>query len=444
MAILIMTGQLLLSLSILVVLHELGHFIPAKLFGTRVEKFYLFFNPGFSLFKKQIGETEYGIGWLPLGGYVKIAGMVDESLDLEQLKEPPQPWEFRAKPAWQRLIIMLGGVTVNFLLGFFLFGMILWQWGEEYLPNSELKWGIAVDSVGMELGLRDGDKILQLGDQPFVEFSVPDFIRSIVLEEATYVLVDRNGERVRIDIDPKWVTLLSSREIRQYWIMMPRTPFYVAEAVPGSPAEQAGIQVDDHIIAVDTVPTPFFIDFRRAILKRKGQETTIGLVRQERDTLRVRLTVPEEGTIGVYNYAWDHYFRIERREYTLAEALPAGVVKGWNFLKDQVKAFALMFQGKMKAKDNLGSFISIGKMFGDTWDWERFWRMTALLSLVLGFVNLLPVPALDGGHVMFLLYEIATGRKPSDKFLEYATLIGFILLATLMLYVIGLDILRIF
>lgn len=439
-----MTGQLLLSLSILVVLHELGHFIPAKLFGTRVEKFYLFFNPGFSLYKKQIGETEYGIGWLPLGGYVKIAGMVDESLDMEQLKEPPQPWEFRAKPAWQRLIIMLGGVTVNFLLGFFLFSMILWQWGEEYLPNSELKWGIAVDSVGMELGLRDGDKILQLGDEPFVEFSVPNFIRAIVLEEAQYVVVSRQGQRVRIDIDPKWVTLLSSHEIRQYWIMMPRTPFFVAEVVPGSPAEQAGIQKDDHIIGVDTIPTPFFIDFRRAIVPRSGRRVQISLVRNQRDTLQLPLQVPQTGVIGVYNYGWDHYFGIKRKEYTLAQAIPAGVVKGWIFLKDQVKAFSLMFQGKMKAKDNLGSFISIGKMFGDSWNWERFWRMTALLSLVLGFVNLLPVPALDGGHVMFLLYEMVSGRKPSDKFLEYATLIGFIILAALMLYVIGLDILRFF
>ncbi len=436
-----MVGQIMLSLMILVVLHELGHFLPARWFNTRVEKFYLFFDPWFSLVKKKIGDTEYGIGWLPLGGYVKISGMVDESMDIEQMNEPAKPWEFRSKPAWQRLIIMLGGVTVNFILGFFLYSMVLFVWGEKYLPASNVTNGIYVDSLGMKLGLQDGDKILAIGDKHFDKFNDRILVKEIVINSISNIKIERDGQPLNIAVTPDKISLLASSKNSKSEIFGPRIPFKIAEVVKESPASKAGIQKDDQIIGINGSPTLYFHEFKRVSKNLISKPVEIMLLRNT-DTMIVALTTTEKGTIGVANYMPDHYYKFETQNYTLASAFPAGIKKGTAFLGDQFKAFGQMFKGKIKASESLGGFGSIGSMFGDVWIWERFWTMTAILSLILAVMNLLPIPALDGGYVVFLIYEIISGRKPSDKFVEKAVTVGFFLLLALMVYANGLDIFR--
>lgn len=439
----IMIGQLVLSLSLLIVLHEMGHFFPAKWFGTRVEKFYLFFDPWFSLFKYKKGETEYGIGWLPLGGYVKISGMVDESFDTEALKEPPKPWEFRSKPAWQRLIIMLGGVTVNFLLGFFIFAMVLFRWGDEYLPAENVKYGIYADSLGREMGLRDGDHILAIGEVPFEKFNDRLVVKEIIINDAQSLTVRRDGEEVKLPIADKFIGILSSSKNKNERLFMPRFPFEAAKLVKDSPAEKAGVEPGDRVIAFNGQPTLFFTDFAEQAKEHKNEEVEVTVLRSK-DTLDLAMTTTEDGTVGIYPKGPEHYFETKRETYTFAQALPAGVAKGWSFLADQIKAFGQMFKGRIKASESLGGFGTITSLFPSVWIWEDFWRVTAILSLILAFMNLLPIPALDGGHVMFLLYEVVSGRKPSDKFIEYATLAGFILVIGLVLYANGLDVYRYF
>ena len=415
----------------------MGHFLPAKWFNTRVEKFYLFFDPWFSLFKVKKGETEYGIGWLPLGGYVKIAGMIDESMDREQMKQPPKPWEFRSKPAWQRLIIMLGGVTVNFILGFFIWGMVLWNWGEEYLPAKNATYGIVVDSLGTELGLRDGDKILQIGTVPFEKFNPGILRREIIINDAETIEVERNGRQQTLTVDPKFTDILSRHEYKNMQLFSIRYPFVIDSVVVGKSAHAAGLQKGDKVVSINNKPAPFYHNYIREIPEIKGKTVNIGVDRNGQ-VLTKRISLSDKGMMGVMRQLPE----MARQDYTLSEALPAGVAKGWNFLTVQIKAFAQMFRGKIKASESLGGFGSIAGMFGFEWDWERFWEMTAILSLILGFMNLLPIPALDGGHVMFLLYEMISGRKPSDKFMEYATITGFAILITLMLYANGLDVFR--
>lgn len=437
-----MAGQLMLSLSILIVLHEMGHFFPARWFNTRVEKFYLFFDPYFSLIKKKIGDTEYGIGWLPLGGYVKISGMVDESFDREQMKEEPKEWEFRSKPAWQRLIIMLGGVTVNFILGFLLYGLVLWQWGEEYLPNEQATYGIYADSLGLEMGLEHGDKVIRIGEVPFDKFNDRTIIREIVINNASSLTVERGGKEVVLPIDPKFVGILSSHENKNAGLFSPGFPFVVAEVSEGMPAAKAGLMPEDLILALGGVAMPFYVDFYESMKNYPSQEVNLKVLRGGVDTLELTLLPTEESKIGVLPLGPSYFFEMERQEYGLAAAIPAGFVKGVNFLNDQFKAFGQMFKGKIKASESLGGFGSIGKMFGAQWNWERFWTMTAVLSLILGFMNLLPIPALDGGHVLFLIYEMASGKKPSDKFMEVATMVGFAIVLGLVIYANGLDIIR--
>ena len=443
MDILIKVGQLVLSLSILIVLHEFGHFLPARLFGTRVEKFYLFFDPGFSLFKKKIGETEYGIGWLPLGGYVKISGMIDESFDKEQMAQEPQPWEFRSKPAWQRLIIMLGGVTVNFVLGFFIYAMVLFGYGEEYYPAENITAGIAVDSLGQEIGLRNGDKIISVGNVPFERFSDRVVLREIAINNAREIQVTRNEQPTTVDIDPKWVDLLTRYENKGARLFAPRMPFVIGGVAEGGPADKAGLAVEDKIVSVDGQPTAYFDEFGDAIRDKKGQAIVLGVQKKDSEVVTdVPLTLTEEGTIQVNAAGPDYFYETERQEFTLAESIPAGIDQGVSFLGDQFKAFGQMFAGKIKVTESLGGFASIGGMFGTTWNWERFWYMTASLSLILAFMNLLPIPALDGGHVMFLLYEVVSGRKPSDGFMEKATMVGFVIVLGLVLLANGLDVWR--
>lgn len=441
MDVLIMVGQLMLSLSLLIVLHEFGHFAPARWFGTRVEKFYLFFNPGFELFKKKIGETEYGIGWLPLGGYVKISGMVDESFDAAQLANEPQPWEFRTKPAWQRLIIMLGGVTVNFLLGFFIFAMVLWAYGEEYMPSQNMRYGIYVDSLGQQLGLQNGDKVLGVDGKPMERFSDRFVVREIIINDAKVINVEREGKPLDLPVDASMVGLLTSHDNKDERLFAGRFPFVAAGIAEGSPAEKGGLMVGDSIIALNGQPTPFFDVFLDQVSQLPSQQVIVTAVRNG-ELKNIELTTTAEGRIGVAPYNETYFFDTAREEYSLFAAIPAGISKGWGFLDDQVKAFGQIFRGRIKASESLGGFASIGKMFGDQWMWERFWTMTAILSLILAFMNLLPIPALDGGHVVFLLYEVVSGRKPSDKFMETATMVGFIIVLGLVLYANGLDVVR--
>lgn len=435
--------QFFLCLSILVVLHELGHFAAAKWFNTKVEKFYLFFNPGFSLFKYQHGETEYGIGWLPFGGYVKIAGMIDESFDKDQMQGEPQPWEFRSKPAWQRLIIMVGGVTVNFILGILIFICLLWMYGESYIPNDQLEYGISVDSVGYDMGLRDGDKLVRIGDTEFEKFNPRLIIKELVFNGADELVVNRDGREVTIDIDEKYVQELTKYDNRNVELAGIRLPYIIGEVAKDSPAEKASLKEGDRIIGVNNMDTPFAHQFMEA--KADVNEGTLPLtVLRNSDTLNMDIALDENGKIGVVSKPLDYFIEMKKESYTLGQAIPGGFNRAWTFIADQVSAFGQMFTGKIKAKDSLGSFITIGKMFGTDWDWERFWRMTAILSLLLGFINLLPIPALDGGYVMFLLFESITGIKVPDRVMEIATFIGFILLVILMIYALGLDISRLF
>jgi regulator of sigma E protease len=443
MDIAVMVGQLVLSLSILIILHEGGHFIPSRLFGTRVEKFYLFFDAwGKKLFSKKIGDTEYGIGWLPLGGYVKISGMIDESMDTEQMKQPAQDWEFRSKPAWQRLIIMLGGVTVNFFLGLFIFGMVLFVWGEEYLPADQVTYGIHADSLGLELGLQHGDQIVAIGEKRTEKFNPRKAYLDIILGDAQSMTVNRGGREISIPVDEETAARLATFANQGPSLYSARIPFQIAQVQDGLPAAKAGLKPDDQIISVDNQPTPYWQDFQQTMKGKSEASIVLGLIR-DGDTMNISLTTTEKGMIGVFPYQNpDHFFQTERMDYSFGSALAAGSRRGITFLSDQLKAFGQMFRGKIKASDSLGGFGTITSLFPTTWNWEAFWEITAILSLILALMNLLPIPALDGGHVMFLLYEVATGRKPSDKFMEYATLIGFIIIIALVIYANGLDLYR--
>jgi len=463
---LITVAQFFLSLSILVVLHELGHFSAAKYFKTKVEKFYLFFNPGFSLFKKQIGETEYGIGWLPLGGYVKIVGMIDESFDTEQMAQVPQPWEFRSKPAWQRLIIMVAGVFVNFVLGIILFSMILMIWGRNHIMNDSLKEGVAVSEIGAELGLKDGDKVLKVGDHNFKYFSSGAMTKELVINQATNIEVERNGKRISLTAKPETVAKLTKHENRNLSVIAPRYPYILNEITEGSGAEKSGLVKGDKILSVNGVATPYTHLFmkemskfkppaklsflKRTILSILGKlpepppppatQVDIRVLRQGAEIEQV--VQMNQGRIGVRPLAESNYVDVFNEEFSVGSALPAGWNQSIEFISDQLKAFGQMFTGKIKAKDSLGSFITIGSMFGPEWEWRRFWSMTASLSLLLAFINLLPIPALDGGYVMFLLFESITGKKIPDRIMEVATMLGFFLLMALMIYAFGLDISR--
>lgn len=437
MGVLITIAQLILSLSILIVLHEFGHFLPARLFGIKVEKFYLFFNPWFELYKRKIGDTEWGIGWLPLGGYVKIAGMMDESFDKEQLAQEPKEWEFRSKPAWQRLIVMIGGVTVNYILGILIFAGVLFKWGESYLPTSEAKYGIAVDTFAQKFGFQDGDKVLAINGETIERFG--DIRREIFLREATTVDINRDGNSQTLNIPDGLTGKLASYDGD---FIAPRFPF-ILKNIPGSSHNKnADLQPDDKIIGMDGKPMEYYHEIALALPDYKGQEISLQLLRNDKDTVDTMVKINDNAKIGVEYYYFLDIFETKRIDYNLAQSIPAGFNAANTMLVNYVSSLGQIFKGKVNPNESLGGFGSIGKLFGTDWQWERFWRMTAILSLILAFMNLLPIPALDGGHVMFLLYEAVTGRKPSDKFLEYATIFGFILVMGLVLYANGLDIWR--
>lgn len=438
MEVLVKAGQLLLSLSILIVLHELGHFIPAKLFKTKVEKFYLFFDPGFSLFKIKRGDTEYGIGWLPLGGYVKISGMVDESMDKEQLRQPPKAWEFRSKPAWQRLIIMIGGVTVNVILGIFIYWMVLFAWGKEYLPAENAKYGIAADSLALDMGLKDGDKIVSLDGKKVDNLNrVPV---DIMLEMPKSMQVERDGKMVNIPISEDDISMLIKMKGGFFSVRVPTVIDSLNSDTGRNAAERAGLRKGDQIIAINDVPTPFFNDFQRELFKHPRENIRVTVIRNG-DTLTKIVPVTSEKVLGFFAVKPDKFLEYKHIDYSFLEALPAGIAEGYEKIVMQVKQFKVLFTVK-DAYQSVGGFMAIGNAFAPQWDWQSFWYMTAFLSIVLAVMNILPIPALDGGHVMFLLYEVVTRRKPSEKFLEYAQYVGMLLLLALLLFANGNDVLK--
>jgi regulator of sigma E protease len=436
MKVLIQASQFLLSLSILVMLHELGHFVFAKLFKTRVEKFYVFFNPWFALFKKKIGETEYGIGWLPLGGYVKISGMIDESLDKDQLKHPPQPWEFRSKSAWKRLLIMIGGVLVNFLLALFIYATTLYVWGEQYLPTKNAKYGIMCDSLALSMGLQNGDKIISLDHHKVERFNM--IVHDMIVNNAESIQVEREGQSLDIPIPDTIIAPL----LKSPGFITTRIPFVVDDFTKESPAAKAGIKKNDQITGLNEKDLFFFDEFRREIRKYANQTVTVEIIR-DGEKLEYPVKVNDEGYIGVYPVGdLGRFFELEKIDYPFWAAIPAGISKGFSTMISYLKQLKLLFIPKTKAYESLGGFIKIGSFFPDVWDWQMFWNLTALLSIILAIMNLLPIPALDGGHVLFLMYEIITGRKPGDKFLEYAQIAGMIILLSLLIYANGNDIVQ--
>ncbi|MFI5164667.1 MAG: RIP metalloprotease RseP [Bacteroidia bacterium] len=437
MEILIKAAQLILSLSILVVLHELGHFATAKWFKMRVEKFYLFFDPYFSLFKIKKGDTEYGIGWIPLGGYVKISGMIDESMDKEQMKQPPQPWEFRAKPAWQRLIVMVAGVSMNLILAMCIYAMLLFVFGEKYLPTANMKYGIwCIDSLANEVGFQNGDKILSVDNKKVENFHdvVPEMLY------ATTIQINRNGKDTSLSIPQNFVEKLIKK--RAAFITF-AFPCEVDSLMRGMAAEKAGLKKGDKIISVNDKSTKYYQDVTQQLEKNKGKTVSIKIVRIT-DTTSLTLSVSEGGKLGFFTKSPDKIFEFKTISYSFFQSFPAGIHKAGEKLADYIRQFKLIFDFKTKAYKGVGSFISIGNLFPAHWDWESFWELTAILSIVLAFMNILPIPALDGGHVVFLLYEVITGKKPSDKFMEYAQYVGMFLLISLMVYAIGNDIFRLF
>jgi len=440
MVILIKAAQFVLSISILVILHEFGHFIFAKIFNCRVEKFYLFFDPWFSLFKVKKGETEYGIGWLPLGGYVKISGMIDESMDKEQMKLPPQPWEFRSKSTWERLLIMIGGVLFNLIFALLLYSMILFTWGEQYLPNTNVKYGIVVSETGREIGLKNGDKIISVDGKKIESFS--KIVPTIVLDDAKTIEVQRDSQRITLEIKKEIIPkLLTDKNI-----LSVRVPFSCKIIAFGkqSVARDAGFELGDEILSVDSLKFRYYDEFVEKLISSKDKEINLEVRRNGVVSFR-KVTLGKTGTLGIApDYDLAAIFEYKTIEYTFLESIPAGISKGYRAVGDYLKQFRLLFSPQTKAYESLGGFIAIGNIFPGIWDWESFWNLTAFLSIILAVMNILPIPALDGGHVLFLLYEIVTGRKPSDKFLENAQIAGMVLLFALLLFANGNDILKLF
>ncbi|WP_372949629.1 RIP metalloprotease RseP [Mariniphaga sp.] len=436
--ILIKAAQLILSLSILVVLHEFGHFMFARLFKTRVEKFYLFFDPWFSLFKVKKGDTEYGVGWLPLGGYVKISGMIDESMDKEAMKQPPKPWEFRSKPAWQRLLIMLGGVMMNFLFAMIIYIGVLYAWGETYLPTKNVTYGIEVTEVGKEIGFQNGDKILTVENKEVENFM--KIIPTIVLDDARTVQVERDGKVLNVEIsDADLALLLKSKEVMTW-----RKPFdvQVGNIVDDSPAAAAGLQKGDIFVNIDGNRFEFYDQFSDYLNSRKNETVELTLLR-EGDEIKQKINVSEEGKLGFYPvFNNPDILQLATINYGLLESIPAGISRGVQTTKDYLKQFKLFFRPETKAYESLGGFATIGNIFPATWDWFSFWNMTAFISIILAIMNLLPIPALDGGHVMFLAFEMISGRKPGEKFMEYAQIAGMVLLLGLVLFANANDIIK--
>jgi len=434
-------AQFILSFSILVVFHELGHFIPARLFKTRVEKFYLFFNPGFSLWKKKIGETEYGIGWIPFGGYVKIAGMVDESLDTEQLNKTPEIWELRSKPAYQRLIVMLGGVFVNIILAIVIFIGITWHWGEEYLPSKNVVYGVHVSELAKSVGVQEGDIIISLDNKTLTNFEQLE--SKLVLENPKTMQVQRGDSVVSLNI-PSTLTSSLAKIKKTIPFVTPRFPVIV-DSVSKAAVTMSGttFQKGDTLLMINNQSVQYRYEFE-ALKKQLADSTVIVTAKRGADTVKVKALVSTGGQLGLFLKLPYDIFKTVHTDYSFAEAIPIGTQRCFTTLDNYIQGIKQIFNGKVNANESLGSLISIGNTFPSQWDWYKFWTLTAVFSIILAFMNVLPIPALDGGHALFILYEIITGRKPSDKFMEYAQIVGMVIMFGLMFYALGLDVWRLF
>ena len=423
-------AQFILIISILVILHEFGHYLPAKWFKIKVEKFYLFFDWKFSLFKKKIGETEWGIGWLPLGGYVKISGMIDESMDTEQMKEEPKDWEFRSKPAWQRLIVMIGGVTVNFFLAWIIYSLLFFNNGDTYIPSENLKYGIQVDSVGEKLGLKSGDKIISVDGTPTKKFTDAQ-LRILLGDEVT---VNRDGQELSVPISDEGKAMIFETKGKAFLGF--RTKSVIEEVVADSEADKAGLTIGDELIEVEGESVFYWSEFMNVLEASRGKKLALK-VNRNGGTKELDLQIPKEGIVGLRPFQDE---LLVTDTYSFLESIPAGFSRTIQVLTDQIMQFKVIFNSKTGAYKQVKGPIGIVDMMSPTWDWTYFWGFMAMFSVWLAFMNILPIPALDGGHVMFLLYEIITGRPPSDKVLETGQIIGFVFLMGLMAIIFGNDI----
>ena len=436
MEILIIVLQLLLSLSLLVITHEGGHFLFAKLFGIRVEKFYLFFDPWFSLFKIKRGETEYGIGWVPLGGYVKISGMIDESMDTDQMKQPMQPWEFRAKPAWQRLLVMVGGVLVNIITAPIIFWLMLYSYGETYVPISEARYGMEFSDAMHNVGFVDGDKIIGINGE--AKDTYKDVANAIIFDDTCSVDIEREGQPMSIKLPHEFFRQILSGEDQALFSFL--TPVVVDSVMAGSPAKAAGMLRGDSILSLGGETVRSFRCFVALADSMRGETSQLVVVRATGSTDTLSVNIDAEGRLGFYGCNAQRWFQSKTREYGLFEAFPAGIAKGYDLLVNYCKQLPMLFTREGATK--VGGFGTIANMFAPTWNWQSFWFNTAFLAIILAVMNILPIPALDGGHVLFLLIEVITGRKVSDRVLEVAQTIGMILLFALIIYANGADIVR--
>ncbi|NOT52250.1 MAG: RIP metalloprotease RseP [Chitinophagaceae bacterium] len=436
----IKAAQFILSFSILIVLHEFGHYITAKWFKCRVEKFYLFFNPWFSLWKKKKGETEYGLGWIPLGGYVKISGMIDESMDKEAMKKPPEPYEFRSKPAWQRLIIMLAGIIVNVILAIVIFIFILWIWGDKYVPHSSLKYGVYADSLGRSIGMKDGDIVIAVGGKPVEKAGTVG--AEIASREAESITVDRSGEKIELKIPAGFIRKLNSNRMGGF--SYNRYPLIVDSILEKARISNGTLQKGDKLIGFNDKHVEYNTDIFRDLEDYKDSTAVFTLLRNEKDTVKAEIYFDKKARNFVYFKSMEDLFGTKHISYSFIESIPAGFNRCWQTLGRYMTGLRQLFTGKVNPNDSVGSVLSIGGIYPGIWDWQIFWTLTAIFSIILAFMNILPIPGLDGGHALFTLVEMITGRKPSDKFLEYAQIVGMVLLLGLMAYALGLDIWRIF
>ena len=434
------TAQFILSFSILVVLHELGHFIPARLFKTRVEKFYLFFNPGFSLWKKKIGETEYGIGWIPFGGYVKIAGMIDESMDKEQMKLPPENWELRSKPAYQRLIVMLGGVIVNVILAIIIFIGLSFYWGEDTLPAKNVIYGVHPSAMASKMGIQEGDIIVSLDKKELENFDALE--GKLILTNPTTLEVKRGDSLISLTIPATLSTELAKYKKTTPFVT-PRLPVVVDSVGKSAVILQGAINKEDTLLKINNTSIQYQYEFIE-VKKKFADSIVIVTAKRGNDTVHFKTLISSTGQLGLFVKLPYALFTTVHKNFSFMESIPEGVHRCFTTLDNYITSIKQIFTGKVNPNDSLGSLISIGNTFPSIWDWEKFWTLTAIFSIILAFMNVLPIPALDGGHALFILVEMITGRKPSDKFMEYAQVVGMILMFGLMFYALGLDFWRLF
>ena len=429
--------QLITTLALLIILHELGHFTFAKLSKTRVDKFYLFFDPWFSLFKIKKGETEYGIGWLPLGGYCKIAGMVDESLDKGQLASEPKPWEYRSKPWIQRFMIIIGGVLFNFLTAIIIYSALSFAFGKTYLPLQNLEYGVYCDSTAHSIGFENGDKIIFVDDKQPKTLS--NAVSQILLDDAETVTVERNGREIQINIPEDIEKRILANP--NSFFLIENFPFVIDSIMPNTPASRSDLRVEDRIVAIDSITTLSFMDFAKTVKPFAGKDVVLTVVRHGFEE-KIPITISEEGKIGAYTKTAYDLFETVTEKYSLLQSIPEGIKMGFNTLTFYVKQFKLVFT--KEGSQQVGTFVSMGKMYDKEWNWRQFWSLAALFSVILAFMNILPIPGLDGGHLLFLLVELIIRRKPSEKVLIKAQMIGMAIIFAIFFYALFLDFGRLF